>query len=362
MAEWFNSGYFTMALSVRRACDERFVQLGELTKLWGVRLPFLAGHNMPPLKSTDVNPMVAEQEKIHMIQQQLIQQQLFQQQLMQQQQLMMRQQSIVSKLSQMDGWNTLSPVQQQQIVNQHMMPPHATGIVGSDPLLQQLRIQMEAQAKLQAEILHRKDSVQSMVNMQQPQPQPQPPQPQQHPKAPESVLEPVAQMKQDPIQAFVQQLLGQPKGPNLSKSPQLPSKPVELDPIQSLLQQAQWNAAQSGGPNVGNNVDSHTAHIAPGFHGMPPGPGLVPWPPHTLALGMGGLPMAPAMYSHAPTEPPTSVWDLENAANAEENKRMMEQQQQMAEMRRREEEEKRMMEEEERKRREREMQVTNRLV
>lgn len=67
MTEWFNSGYFTMALSVRRACDERYVQLGELTKMWG-RLPFLSGSggtpHHPPLKAADVHPMVAEQEKV----------------------------------------------------------------------------------------------------------------------------------------------------------------------------------------------------------------------------------------------------------------------------------------------------------
>ena len=145
-----------MALSVRRACDERYVQLGELTKLWG-RLPFVAGPTIPPMKSSDVNPIVAEQEKIQMIQQQLIQQQLFQQQMMQQQHIL-RQQTVISKLSQMEGWNKLLPVQQQQIVNQHManMPPHSNNLPGNDPLLQQLRIQMEAQAKLQAELIHRK--------------------------------------------------------------------------------------------------------------------------------------------------------------------------------------------------------------
>ena len=67
MTEWFNSGYFTMALSVRRACDERYVQLGELTKMWG-RLPFLSGSggtpHHPPLKAADIHPMVAEQEKV----------------------------------------------------------------------------------------------------------------------------------------------------------------------------------------------------------------------------------------------------------------------------------------------------------
>ena len=341
MAEWFNSGYFTMALSVRRACDERFVQLGELTKMWGGRLPFLPGQHMPPLKllndSAVVNPMVAEQEKIHMIQQQLIQQQLFQQQMMQQQHMMVRQQSIVSKLSQMDGWNTLSSIQQQQIVNQHMMNirPHAPTLVNSDPLLQQLRIQMEAQAKLQAEMLHRsKDPASALVMQHMQHQQQQPPK-----SAPESVLV-EGSMKQDPIQAFVQQLLG-----GQSKKPVAPPVPAkEMDPIQSLLQQAQWGVPPNQAP-PGGSVMEQQQHGAPGFHGMPPGPGLVPWPPHAMPIAVPSAVMYPSAV-----EPPTSVWDLEKA-KIEENKRMLEQQQ-LAEIRRREEEEKRMKEEEDRKRRE----------
>ena len=350
MTEWFNSGYFTMALSVRRACDERYAQLGELTKMWG-RLPFMPGPLIPPMKNSDLHPMAAEQEKLQMIQQQLIQQQMFQQQMMQQQH-MLRQQSIIAKLSQMEGWNTLSPIQQQQVVNQHMANLQP---LPGDPLLQQLRLQMEAQAKLQAEMLlqQRKDPVHSLVNhlQQQQQHQPQP------------VLEPQqpASMKQDPIQVFLQQLLGQPKAsPAVSKPPSnAPSnKPQEMmDPIQSLIQQAQWNAnvaAQGGGAMDPGN------HVAPGFHGLPPGAGLVPWPPHTHSVG----PMPNStLFQAGPGEPSmTSVWDLENA-KVEEAKRQMEQHQQQmaAEMHRREMEEKRMKEEEEERRR-REIQVICQVV
>lgn len=345
MTEWFNSGYFTMALSVRRACDERYTQLGELTKMWG-RLPFTPGHPIPPMKNSDLHPLAAEQEKLQMIQQQLIQQQLFQQQMIQQQH-MMRQQSIVAKLSQMDGWNTLSPIQQQQVVNQHM----ASMPLPADPLLQQLRLQMEAQAKLQAEmLLQRKDPVHSLVNHLQHQPQP--------------VLEPTAAVKHDPIQVFLQQLLGQskPSQPNpinaaVSKPPtnNTNTKPQEMmDPIQSLIQQAQWNAntnANQTGPH-----DPTANHVAPGFHGLPPGAGLVPWPPHTHAVGM---PSNTPLFQNGPVEPPIqSVWDLESA-KVEEAKRHMEHQQQLAEMHRREMEEKRMKEEEEERQRiEREIQVS----
>lgn len=346
MSEWFNSGYFTMALSVRRACDERYAQLGELTKMWG-RLPFMPGPPIPPIKNSDLHPMVsAEQEKLQMLQQQLIQQQMFQQQMMQQQH-MLRQQTIIAKLSQMDGWNTLSPIQQQQVVNQHMANmPHA---IPGDPLFQQLRLQMEAQAKLQAEMIqlqrnkeHQAVGVHSLVNHLNQQP----------------VLEqPINnQMKShDPIQVFLQQLLGQSKSPPavISKPPATSMmnnhKPQEsqvvLDPIQSLIQQAQWNAnhaAAQSDPSMGN-------HVAPGFHGLPPGVG-VPWPAHNHS----------ALFQSGESQPPmTSVWDLENA-KVEEAKRQMEQQhqQQMAtEIHRREMEEKRMKEEEEERRRRIEIQV-----
>ena len=342
MTEWFNSGYFTMALSVRRACDERYVQLGELTKMLG-RLPFLSGSagtpHHPPLKAADVHPMVAEQEKLQMIQQQLMQQQMFQaqmQQMQQQQQHAMRQQAVVAKLSQMDGWAALSPVQQQQVVNQHManLPPlPQPHPVAGDPLIQQLRLQMEAQAKLQAEMLIRKDT---LVNHLHHQPQPQ-------------VLEQPTAGKPDPIQAFVQQLLGQPKAPT---KPQNNAKPPDSqglpDPIQTLIQQAQWaGGADPSGPVLGGG--GGPGHVAPGFHGLAPGPGLVPWPPQ-------GQPGLAGQQQQHPQPVVGSVWDLENA-KAEEAKRLMEQhQQQMAELHRREEEEKRMKEEEERRRREMQVQ------
>ena len=336
MTEWFNSGYFTMALSVRRGCDERFVQLGELTKMWG-RLPFLAGPTVPPMKATDVHPMVAEQEKLQMIQQHLLQQQLFQQQMMQQQHLM-RQQAVIAKLSQMDGWSTLSPLQQQQIVSQHMagMGP----LIGGDPLYQQLRLQMEAQTKLQADMLmQRKDPVHSLMSQLQPS---------QQSKMHEPVL---AEAKHDPIQALVQQLLGQSK-PAAPVAPVAPvvAKPAEkpLDPIQSLLQQAQWGAGPAGGA---------AAPGAPGFHGMTPGSGLVPWPPHPMGFGAPSS-LFPAVPGGGEA-PVTSVWDLENA-KVEEAKRQQLEQQQLAELQRREaeEEEKRLKEEEERRLRERELQVS----
>lgn len=42
MAEWFQAGYFTMSLLVKRACDETFQPLGDIMKMWG-RVPFTPG-------------------------------------------------------------------------------------------------------------------------------------------------------------------------------------------------------------------------------------------------------------------------------------------------------------------------------
>lgn len=360
MSEWFNSGYFTMALSVRRACDERYAQLGELTKMWG-RLPFMPGPPIPPIKNSDLHPMVsAEQEKLQMLQQQLIQQQMFQQQIMQQQH-MLRQQTIIAKLSQMDGWNTLSPIQQQQVVNQHMANmPHP---IPGDPLFQQLRLQMEAQAKLQAEMIQLQRSkeqqqqsvgVHSLVShLNQLQQQPQPVLEQQ-------ALANNSMKSHDPIQVFLQQLLGQSKSPpaaiskpstsNIMNNHKPHESQVVLDPIQSLIQQAQWNANHAAAQGVVDPAMGN--HVAPGFHGLPPGVG-VPWPAHnhSALFQTGSSESQPAM---------TSVWDLENA-KVEEAKRQMEQQQHQqqmaAEMHRRELEEKRMKEEEEERRRRLEIQV-----
>lgn len=48
MSEWFQAGYFTMTLQVKRGCDEMFQPLGEMMKLWG-RVPFTPGPTLPPV-------------------------------------------------------------------------------------------------------------------------------------------------------------------------------------------------------------------------------------------------------------------------------------------------------------------------
>ncbi|XP_026004731.1 GRB10-interacting GYF protein 2 isoform X4 [Astatotilapia calliptera] len=49
MTEWFQAGYFTMNLLVKRGCDEVFQPLGEIVKIWG-RVPFTPGSAPPPLQ------------------------------------------------------------------------------------------------------------------------------------------------------------------------------------------------------------------------------------------------------------------------------------------------------------------------
>ncbi|XP_057189251.1 GRB10-interacting GYF protein 2 isoform X6 [Triplophysa rosa] len=48
MSEWFQAGYFTMTLQVKRGCDEMFQPLGDIMKLWG-RVPFTPGPTLPPM-------------------------------------------------------------------------------------------------------------------------------------------------------------------------------------------------------------------------------------------------------------------------------------------------------------------------
>ncbi|KAJ6669174.1 hypothetical protein lerEdw1_007983 [Lerista edwardsae] len=47
MTEWFQAGYFTMSLLVKRACDDSFQPLGDIMKMWG-RVPFTPAPPPPP--------------------------------------------------------------------------------------------------------------------------------------------------------------------------------------------------------------------------------------------------------------------------------------------------------------------------
>ncbi|MEQ2164866.1 hypothetical protein GOODEAATRI_011128, partial [Goodea atripinnis] len=55
MCEWFQAGYFSMTLLVKRGCDEGFQPLGDVIKMWG-RVPFAPGPSPPPLLVRQLPP------------------------------------------------------------------------------------------------------------------------------------------------------------------------------------------------------------------------------------------------------------------------------------------------------------------
>uniref|UniRef100_G3TXH4 GRB10 interacting GYF protein 2 n=1 Tax=Loxodonta africana TaxID=9785 RepID=G3TXH4_LOXAF len=77
MAEWFQAGYFTMSLLVKRACDESFQPLGDIMKMWG-RVPFSPGPAPPPhLGELDQERLSRQQELTALYQMQHLQYQQF---------------------------------------------------------------------------------------------------------------------------------------------------------------------------------------------------------------------------------------------------------------------------------------------
>ncbi|XP_026154438.1 GRB10-interacting GYF protein 1 isoform X3 [Mastacembelus armatus] len=79
MCEWFQAGYFTMTLLVKRGCDEGFQPLGDVIKMWG-RVPFAPGPSPPPLLGNLDQERLKKQQEMAAaaLYQQLQQQQLFQ--------------------------------------------------------------------------------------------------------------------------------------------------------------------------------------------------------------------------------------------------------------------------------------------
>lgn len=86
-----------MGFTVRRDCDDKFVQLVELSKKWG-HLPFLLG--------------TVEHENLEWIK---LQFRTRMSQLELQRKQAREHEAVVAKLSVMDGWSNLSSVQQQQV-------------------------------------------------------------------------------------------------------------------------------------------------------------------------------------------------------------------------------------------------------
>ncbi|XP_053163952.1 GRB10-interacting GYF protein 2 isoform X2 [Hemicordylus capensis] len=77
MTEWFQAGYFTMSLLVKRACDESFQPLGDIMKMWG-RVPFTPGPAPPPhIGDLEQERLTRQQELTAMYQMQHLQYQQF---------------------------------------------------------------------------------------------------------------------------------------------------------------------------------------------------------------------------------------------------------------------------------------------
>ncbi|KAM6062950.1 GRB10-interacting GYF protein 2 isoform 6-T7 [Chlamydotis macqueenii] len=124
MAEWFQAGYFTMSLLVKRACDETFQPLGDIMKMWG-RVPFTPGPApLPHLGELDQERLTRQQE-LALIQMQHLQYQhlLIQQQYAQV--LAQQQKAAVSSQQQQQLAILLQQFQalKMRISEQNMMPP-----------------------------------------------------------------------------------------------------------------------------------------------------------------------------------------------------------------------------------------------
>ncbi|XP_037644092.1 GRB10-interacting GYF protein 2 isoform X9 [Sebastes umbrosus] len=105
MAEWFQAGYFTMSLLVKRGCDEVFQALGEIMKIWG-RIPFTPGPAPPPLQGDGDKERLKRQQELTALN-------LYQLQQLQYQYLL-RQQYAQALAQQKAAALSSAPLQQQQ--------------------------------------------------------------------------------------------------------------------------------------------------------------------------------------------------------------------------------------------------------
>uniref|UniRef100_A0AAY4EX69 GYF domain-containing protein n=1 Tax=Denticeps clupeoides TaxID=299321 RepID=A0AAY4EX69_9TELE len=126
MTDWFQAGYFTMTLLVKRGCDEVFQPLGEIIKIWG-RVPFAPGPAPPPILG-DV-----DQERIKR-QQELTALNIYQIQQLQYQYLL-RQQYVQAQALAQQKAATLSSTPQQQQQQLNLLLHQALKLRSSDALL-----------------------------------------------------------------------------------------------------------------------------------------------------------------------------------------------------------------------------------
>ncbi|KAJ8011813.1 hypothetical protein DPEC_G00062140 [Dallia pectoralis] len=131
MSEWFQAGYFTMTLLVKRGCDEVFQALGEIIKMWG-RVPFAPGPAPPPLLSD-----AGDQERLKR-QQELTALNLYQLQQLQYQYLLRQQyaQALAQQKAQaLSAAPHQQQQQQQQQINQLLQQYQALKMRTSESLL-----------------------------------------------------------------------------------------------------------------------------------------------------------------------------------------------------------------------------------
>ncbi|XP_066508555.1 GRB10-interacting GYF protein 2-like isoform X3 [Hoplias malabaricus] len=110
MSEWFQAGYFTMTLLVKRGCDEGFHPLGEIFKMWG-RVPFAPGPAPPPILGDADQERLKRQQELNALNMYQFQQLQYQYMLRHQQfaQALAQQKAVLSSAA--------PPTQQQQQLN-----------------------------------------------------------------------------------------------------------------------------------------------------------------------------------------------------------------------------------------------------
>ncbi|XP_020285154.1 PERQ amino acid-rich with GYF domain-containing protein CG11148 isoform X3 [Pseudomyrmex gracilis] len=291
MAEWCKAGYFSTALLVRRSCDERYATLGDLIKMCG-RVPFSPGPPIPPLKLTEqvippvpntvpaglttgALPKTGMEDPLLLLQYQ---------QMVLHNQLLVRQArtSAIAKLSQSEHWATLSPVEQNQLIQyviQDGMPeipevpiatnPFVPHIVSqpTNPVIQ-LFTQMQAKTQPETRLPTNPHTTASA-----------------HPAT------------VDPIQQLIQQMGGiqnlpTVQQPNIAPAP---TSTQEDNPIKSLLRQL----------NVNTNSHSQTAPHLDTAVWPPPPPQIAPqFNAQNWLAQIGPIPAMPS------GQLPGSLWDL----------------------------------------------------
>ncbi|PNF41151.1 hypothetical protein B7P43_G03863 [Cryptotermes secundus] len=348
MAEWFRAGYFTLNLLVKRSCDDRYSQLGDLIKIWG-RIPFMPGHAVPPLKGGDSVPtsvpttgqstltqaVTAPTVPTGLEQENLLMQHYHYQYL--QRQFLLRQQAVTGKLSQTEHWSSLTPLEQQQLIMQQMLSQPITQ-QPVDPFMQQMAAHMHKAPVLHllSQLHQPKVPTTSMPDSQHPPAQTQTP-----------ALEPLQQLIQQ--MGGLQQLPASTGHQSLLHSQPLsvPNTTVnksdnESNPIQMFIRQLGTKASKPqlesvwGGNMTPGATSAAAAAAAAAAAFTTPG-----W--------LGQIPAAPPGQL-----PPSSMWDLHGKDVKTEQQILVEQMRAEEERRRdelrKQEETQRKTEEEEEKR------------